>query len=68
MKKFYLIFKRIETWSEGENQYRGSLGSFLLTNLKITILYLMLLGASSEAGYKINTDMNGEASRRIWNV
>ena len=59
--KILPYFKKIENWSGGENQYRGSLG-FLRVNQSRNSnpLFKAFLGASSEAGYKINPDMNGE--------
>jgi len=60
-EKILPYFKRIETWSEGENQYRGSFGLLPVNQSKNNNpLFKAFLGASSEAGYKINTDMNGE--------
>ena len=55
-------FKKIENWSEGENQYRGSLGLLPVNKSKNSNpLFKAFLGAAtSEAGYKINPDMNGE--------
>jgi len=54
-------FKKIENWSEGENQYRGSLGLLPVNQSKNSNpLFKAFLGAASEAGYKINPDMNGE--------
>ena len=54
-------FKKIESWSGGENQYRGSLGPLPVNQSKNkNPLFKAFLGASSEAGHKINPDMNGE--------
>ena len=54
-------FKKIENWSEGENQYRGSLGILPVNQSKNdNLLFKAFLGAASEAGYEINQDMNGE--------
>ena len=54
-------FKKIENWSEGENQYRGSLGLLPVNQSKNSNpLFKAFLGAASEAGHKINPDMNGE--------
>ena len=54
-------FKKIEKWSEGENQYRGSLGPLPVNQSKNrNPLFKAFLGAALEAGYKINPDMNGE--------
>ena len=54
-------FKKIENWSEGENQYRGSLGPLPVNQSKNTNpLFKAFLSAASESGYKINPDMNGK--------
>ena len=60
-EKILPYFKRIEKWSEGENQYRGSLGQLPVNQSKNkNPLFKAFLNASSEAGHKINPDMNGE--------
>jgi len=54
-------FKKIENWSGGKNQYRGSLGLLPVNQSKNNnTLFKAFLNASSEAGHKINPDMNGE--------
>jgi choline dehydrogenase len=54
-------FKKIENWSGGENQYRGSLGPLPVNQSKNNNpLFKAFLNSSSEAGHKINPDMNGE--------
>jgi len=54
-------FKKIENWSGGENQYRGSFGLLPVNQSKnANPLFKAFLNAASEAGYKINPDMNGE--------
>jgi len=54
-------FKKIENWSEGENQYRGALGLLPVNQSKNSNpLFKAFLGAASESGHKINPDMNGE--------
>ncbi len=59
--KILPYFKKIETWSGGENQYRGSFGLLPVDKSKNdNPLFSAFLGAASEAGYKINPDMNGE--------
>ena len=59
--KILPYFKKIETWSGGENQYRGSFGLLPVDQSKNNNpLFNAFLGAASEAGYKINPDMNGE--------
>jgi len=60
-KKILPYFKKIENWSGGENQYRGILGPLPVNQSKNkNPLFKAFLNASSEAGHKINTDMNGE--------
>jgi len=60
-EKVLPYFKKIENWSEGENQYRGSLGLLPVNQSKNNNpLFKAFLGAVSEAGHKINPDMNGE--------
>jgi len=59
--KILPYFKKIENWSGGENQYRGSLGLLPVNQSKNNNpLFDAFLNASSEAGHKINPDMNGE--------
>jgi len=59
--KVLSYFKKIENWSEGENQYRGSLGPLPVNLSKNNNpLFRAFLNAVSEAGHKINPDMNGE--------
>jgi len=60
--KILPYFKKIENWSGGENQYRGSFGLLPVNQSKNkNPLFKAFLNASSEAGHKINTDMNGES-------
>ena len=59
--KILPYFKKIENWSGGENQYRGSFGLLPVNQSKNNNpLFDAFLNASSEAGHKINPDMNGE--------
>ena len=59
--KIIPYFKKIEKWSEGENQYRGSLGYLPVNKSKNkNPLFKTFLNASAEAGHTINEDMNGE--------
>jgi len=59
--KILPYFKKIENWSGGENKYRGSLGPLPINQSKNSNpLFKAFLDASSEAGHKINLDMNGE--------
>ena len=61
-EKILPYFKRIENWSGGENQYRGSLGLLPVNQSKNdNPLFKAFLKSSLEAGYKINPDMNGES-------
>ena len=54
-------FKKIESWSGGDNQYRGSLGPLPVNQSRNNNpLFKAFLNAASEAGHKINPDMNGE--------
>ena len=60
-EKVLPYFKKIENWSGGESQYRGRLGLLPINQSKNNNpLFKAFLGASSEAGHKINPDMNGE--------
>jgi len=60
-EKILPYFKKIETWSGGENQYRGSFGLLPVDQSKNdNPLFKAFLGSASEAGHKINPDMNGE--------
>ena len=60
--KILPYFKKIENWSGGKNQYRGSLGPLPINQSKNdNPLFGAFLNASSEAGHKINPDMNGES-------
>ena len=59
--KILPYFKKIETWSGGENQYRGSFGLLPVNQSQNNNpLFKAFLEASLEAGHKINPDMNGE--------
>ena len=55
------FFKKIETWSEGENEFRGGKGILPVNQSKNkNPLFGAFINASVEAGYKQNNDMNGE--------
>ncbi len=55
------FFKKIETWSEGENEFRGGEGILPVNQSKNkNPLFSAFINASVEAGYKKNDDMNGE--------
>ena len=54
-------FKKIETWSEGENDYRGGNGILPVNQSKNkNPLFKAFINSAGEAGYKINDDMNGK--------
>ena len=56
--KILPYFKKIETWSGGENQFRGSLGLLPVDQSKNdNPLFKAFLGAASEAGHLINADI-----------
>ena len=60
-EKVLPYFKKIETWSEGENQFRGSLGPLPVNLSKNSNpLFKAFIDAAGEAGHKTNIDMNGE--------
>ena len=60
-EKILPYFKKIENWSGGESQYRGSLGLLPVNQSKNkNPLLKAFLEASSEAGHNINHDMNGK--------
>ena len=60
-EKVLPYFKKIETWSEGENQYRGSLGPLPINLSKNpNPLFKAFINAAGQAGHKTNIDMNGE--------
>ena len=54
-------FKKIETWSGGENEYRGSDGLLPVNaSTNSNPLFKAFIRSAEEAGYKINLDMNGK--------
>ena len=60
-EKVLPYFKKIEKWSEGENQFRGSLGPLPVSLSKNkNPLFKAFIDAAAEAGHKTNIDMNGE--------
>ena len=60
-EKVLPYFKKIEKWSEGENQFRGSLGPLPVSLSKNkNPLFKAFIAAAAEAGHKTNIDMNGE--------
>ena len=60
-EKVLPFFKKIETWSEGENKYRGGNGILPINQSKNkNPLFKAFLDSAKEAGHKINQDMNGE--------
>ena len=60
-EKVLPFFKKIETWSGGENEYRGGSGILPINQSKNkTPLFKAFLNSAQEAGHKINDDMNGK--------
>ena len=60
-EKVLPYFKKIETWSEGENEYRGGSGILPVNQSKNkNPLFKAFIDSAGEAGYKINNDMNGK--------
>ena len=60
-EKVLPFFKKIETWSGGENEYRGGNGILPINQSKNkNPLFKAFLHSAKEAGHKINNDMNGE--------
>ena len=55
-------FKKLETWSGGENEYRGGDGPLQVSKSKINEkfpLYQAVIDAAKEAGYRYTEDSNG---------
>ena len=60
-EKVLPYFKKIETWSGGENKYRGGDGILPINQSQNNNpLFKAFLASAEEAGHKINKDMNGE--------
>ena len=60
-EKVLPYFKKIETWSGGENEYRGGDGILPINQSQNNNpLFKAFLASAEEAGHKINNDMNGE--------
>ena len=60
-EKVLPYFKKIETWSGGENEYRGGNGILPINQSQNNNpLFKAFLASAEEAGHKINKDMNGE--------
>ena len=60
-EKVLPYFKKIETWSEGQNEYRGGTGILPVNQSKNkNPLFDAFVKSAGEAGYKINQDMNGK--------
>ena len=54
-------FKKIENWSGGENEYRGSNGLLPVNQSENNNpLFKAFIKSAEEAGYKANPDMNGK--------
>ncbi len=55
-------FKKIESWSGGENEYRGGNGLLPVNqSSNKNPLFKAFIEAAGEAGYEINSDMNGKS-------
>lgn len=55
-------FKKMETWSNGENEYRGSRGPLYVSKSNIintNPLYQAVIKAAEQAGYPFTEDANG---------
>jgi len=55
-------FKKLETWSEGENKYRGGKGPLQVSKSKINEkfpLYQAVINSAMEAGFPYTEDPNG---------
>ena len=55
-------FKKLETWSKGENEYRGSRGPLYVSKSNIINtdpLYQAVIKAAEQAGYPFTEDANG---------
>jgi choline dehydrogenase len=60
-EKVLPYFKKIETWSEGENEYRGGNGLLPVNQSKNkNPLFKAFIDSATEAGYEMNPDMNGK--------
>ena len=60
-EKVLPYFKKIETWSEGENEFRGGSGLLPVNQSKNkNPLFKAFINSAGEAGYRINPDMNGK--------
>jgi len=60
-EKVLPYFKKIETWSEGGNEYRGNNGLLPVNQSKNkNPLFKAFIDSAAEAGYEANPDMNGK--------
>ena len=60
-EKVLPYFKKIETWSEGKNEYRGGEGLLPVNQSKNkNPLFKAFIDSATEAGYEANPDMNGK--------
>ena len=60
-EKVLPYFKKLETWSEGESQYRGSLGPMPINQSKNSNpLFKAFVTAGAEAGFELTPDYNGQ--------
>ena len=54
-------FRKIETWSEGGNKYRGNKGLLPVNQSKNkNPLFKAFIDSATEAGFEANSDMNGK--------
>ena len=60
-EKVLPYFRKIETWSEGENEYRSNKGLLPVNQSKNkNPLFKAFIDSATEAGYEANSDMNGK--------
>jgi len=60
-EKVLPYFKKIETWSKGENEYRGNKGLLPVNQSQNkNPLFKAFIDSATEAGYEANSDMNGK--------
>ena len=60
-EKVLPYFRKIETWSEGDNEYRGNKGLLPVNQSKNkNPLFKAFIDSATEAGFEANSDMNGK--------
>ena len=68
-EKVLPYFKKIENMVRRRKSIQRFFGLLPVNQSKNkNPLFKAFINSASEAGYKINPDMNGKISRRIWNV